>query len=114
MKDSVAARSVWKSAFKRAALYFLGLDLLAFFYYLLGNYQGFLSDTQIMLLRFVSGLSAAAFLSGLAGLVRGVFAALRRREALPLAAAVGWLACMAAAVVLALLSQGVRAFAAGI
>ena len=114
MKGSVAARSVWKSAFKRAALYFLGLDLLAFFYYILGNYQGFLADTQIMLLKAVSGLSAAAFLSGLAGLVRGALSAFKRREVLPLQAAFGWLACMAAAVVLALLSQGVRAFTAGI
>lgn len=114
MKGSVSERSVWKSAFKRAALYFLGLDLLTFFYYILGNYQGFLADTQILLLRVVSGLSAAAFISGFAGLTRGVLAALRRREPLTPPAAFGWFACMAAAVVLALLSQGVRAFSSGI
>jgi hypothetical protein len=114
VKGSVSARSVWKSAFKRAALYFLGLDLLAFFYYILGNYQGFLADTQIMLLRVVSVLSAAAFLAGFAGLTRGALGALRRREVLPFPAAFGWLACMAAAVVLAVLSRSVLAFASGI
>lgn len=99
---------------KRAALYFLGLDLLAFFYYAVGNYQGFLAETQILLLRAVSVLSTAAFLSALAGLSRGVMRGLRRQEALSLLAVFGWVACMAAAAGLAVLSQSVRAFASGI
>lgn len=112
--ESSNARSVWRSALKRAALYFLGLDLLAFFYYAVGNFQGFLAETQSMLLRAVSVLSAAAFLSALAGLGRGILLGIRRREAPSLAALVGWIACMAAAAALAVLSRFVLAFASGI
>ena len=111
---SRSLKSVWRSAFKRAALYFLGLDLLAFFYYILGNFQGFLSDTQILLLRVVSALSAAAFLAAFGGLVRELLVRIRRKEPPDVIGLIGWLSCMAAAAVLSLLSQSVRAFAAGI
>ncbi len=114
VSDSRKTLSAWKPALKRAALYFLGLDLLAFFYYLVGNSQEFLAATQILLLRAVSVLSAAAFLSGLAGLSFSAARWIRRSERVSLPALAGWIACMASAVVLALVSQSVRAFASGI
>jgi len=104
----------WNSALKRAALYFLGLDLLAFFYYALGNYQEFLAGTQLMLLHLVSVLSTAAVLSGLAGLVHALVRQARVGKKASLLGLVGWVACMAAGLALALLSHSVRAFASGI
>lgn len=114
MPDTRTNLSAWKPALKRAALYFLCLDLLAFFYYLVGNSQEFLAATQILLLRAVSVLSAAAFLSGLAGLSFAAARWIRRNERVSIPALAGWIVCMAAAAALALVSQSIRAFSAGI
>jgi len=105
---------LWNSALKRAALYFLGLDLLAFFYYALGNYQDFLAGTQLMLLHMVSVLSTAAVLSGLAGLAHALILSARGGKRASLLGLAGWVACLAAGLALALLSHSVRAFASGI
>lgn len=114
MRYSITGKSVWRSAFKRAALYFLGLDLLAFYYYILGNFQGFLADTQILLLGVVSALSSAAFLTGLGGLVRELLAWFRRKETPGWTGVIGWVACLALSAALVLVSHSIRAFAAGI
>ncbi len=98
---------------KRAALYFLALDFLAFFYYLVGNGQGFLAETQLLLLAAVSRLSAAAFLSALAGLSAAAFYWARKTLPFSWQALAGWIAGLTLSGALAFLSSAVRAFAAG-
>ncbi|HSV56513.1 MAG TPA: hypothetical protein VLH39_05325 [Magnetospirillaceae bacterium] len=98
---------------KRAALYLLGMALLSAFYYVAGNYQGFLAATQLMLLRVISGCSLAALLCGLAGLLNAAIQTIRGVCRPSFWALVGWLACSAAAAALAAAALGVRVFAAG-
>lgn len=100
-------------AIKRVAIYFLGLDFLVFFYYIVGNYQGFVVDTQLMLLRLVSFLSAAALMAALAGMAAAVALWVRRARRFSVLALVGWAACLAAAGALAFFSSSVQVFSAG-
>lgn len=100
-------------ALKRAAIYFLCLDFLAFFYYGVGNGQGFVVDTQLMLLRAVSLLSAAAFLSALAGGAASVVLWVRRVLDFSVSALLGWTVCAAASAALAFFSSAVRVFSSG-
>lgn len=99
---------------KRAALFFLGMDFITFFYYAVGNAQDFLVATQLMLLRAVSVLSVAALLCALTGLAAAVARRARGdKDRFPLALA-GWIAALAAASALVFFSSSVRVFSAGL
>ena len=113
MSKTMPPKPIAILAVKRAALYFLGLDILAFFYYAAGNGQEFLVGTQLLLLRCVSLLSAAAFLAAVAGLAVSVVLWIRRSMRFSVLALVGWTACATGAVALALFSSSVQVFAAG-
>ena len=114
MTGTNTKRVPWQVVLKRSALYFLGLDILAFFYYASGNYQGFLAETQLLLLRIMSVLSTAALLSGLGGLVLAILPGTRRGSRLSILALAGWIAYLAAALGLAVLAYAVQAFASGV
>jgi len=100
-------------AIKRAAIYFLCLDFLAFFYYVVGNGQGFVVDTQLMLLRGVSLLSAAAVISSFAGILVAIVLWVRQALEFSILALIGWVACIAVSSAMAVFSSSVRIFSAG-
>lgn len=113
MSGPKAKRPLLIGVFKRAVLYFLGLDLLALFYYILGNRQEFLVETQILLLRIVSILSCAALLAAATGLALSLRLWTRKAQAFSIWALAGWSVSIAGAAALAFLASGVRVFAGG-
>lgn len=97
---------------KRLAAFLLALALIALFFWAAGNFRLFLDDTQLMLLSVLRwsslGLGALSLLGAAASLARPGEAASRLRSA------GGWLILFLSGTALALLSEVLIVFAAGL
>jgi hypothetical protein len=97
---------------KRLAAFLLALALIALFFWAAGNFRRFLDDTQLMLLSVLRwsslGLGSLSLVGAAAGLARPGRLASRLRSA------AGWLLLALSGTALALLSEALIVFAAGL
>lgn len=97
---------------KRLAAFCLALALIALFFWAAGNFRRFLDDTQLMLLSVLRwsslGLGALSLVGAASSLAGG------RRASGRLRAAAGWALLVLVGTALALLSEALIVFAAGV
>jgi len=110
---SVAAEAPYAlRVLKRLAAFLLALALIALFFWAAGNFRLFLDDTQLMLLSVLRwsslGLGVLSLVGAAASLARQGMLAGRLRSA------GGWLLLVLSGTALALLSEALIVFAAGL